>query len=112
MEDQLAIHRNKHVYKTCAYEVNDNARGKYNTDSEIIFKIATSKTSWCDYGDAYILVKETGIITVTGQLGAADEAAKCLNERNKWVIFKTCWPLTDGLSEINRLVNAKVNATS
>ena len=77
-----------------------------------MFKIAASRSSWCDYGDAYILVKETGIITVTGQLGAADEAAKWLNERNKWVIFKTCSPLTDGLSEINKLVNAKVNATS
>ena len=45
MEGQQAIHRSKHVYKICAYEVNDNALGKYNTDSQIIFKIATSKSS-------------------------------------------------------------------
>ena len=44
-------------------ELNDNARGTYNTNSKIKFKISMS--SLCDYSDAYILV--SGTITIDGE---------------------------------------------
>ena len=37
-------------------EINDDAHGIYNTNSQIIFKTSMSKSSLCDYSDAYILV--------------------------------------------------------
>ena len=43
-------------------------------------------------------------ITITGE-GAGDNA-KRLDERNKGVIFKSCTPFTDCISEIN---NTKVD---
>ena len=36
-------------------EINDDARGTYNKNSQIKFKIATLKSSLCDYSDAYNL---------------------------------------------------------
>ena len=39
-------------------EINDQPSGVYNTNSDIRFKTAMLKSSLCDYGDAYILVKE------------------------------------------------------
>ena len=38
-------------------QINDDARGMYNTDSEIKFKTSMLRSSLCDYSDAYILVK-------------------------------------------------------
>ena len=69
-------------------EVNDRARGKYNT-----------------YIEAYILV--SGTITITG--AGADDAGKWEDERNKGVIFKSCAPFTGCISEINntQIDNAK-----
>ena len=78
-------------------EINDYARGKYNTNSQIEFKTSMLKFSLCDYSDAYILVSET--ITITG-VGAGD-AVKRLDERNKGVILKNCAPSTDCVSEVN-----------
>ena len=46
-------------------ELNDNARGTYNTNSQIKFKISMLKSSLCDYSDAYILV--SGTITIDGE---------------------------------------------
>ena len=43
-------------------QINDDARGMYNTDSEIKFKTSMLRSSLCDYSDAYILV--SGTITV------------------------------------------------
>ena len=40
-------------------EINDDARGTYNTNSQIKFKTTVLKSSLCDYSDAYILVKGT-----------------------------------------------------
>ena len=44
-------------------EINDNARGTYNTNSQIKIKTSVLKLILCDYTDAYILVSET--ITVS-----------------------------------------------
>ena len=49
------------------------------------------RSSWCDYGDVYMLVK--GNITVSNTAGA--------NNTNKKVIFKNCAPFTSCISKIN-----------
>ena len=46
-------------------EINGDARGTHNTNSQIKFKTAMLKSSLCDYSDRYILVSRT--ITITGQ---------------------------------------------
>ena len=40
-------------------EINDDAHGTYNIDSQINFKTSMLKSSLCDCSDTYILVKET-----------------------------------------------------
>ena len=44
-------------------DINGESRGTY-TSSDIKFKTTMLRSSFCDYADAYILVK--GIITITG----------------------------------------------
>ena len=51
-------------------EINDESRGTYNANSQIKFKTTMLKSTFCNYSDAYILVK--GKITITG---AGDDAA-------------------------------------
>ena len=46
-------------------EINDDARGTYNTNSQIKFKTSMLKSSLCDYSDADILV--SGTIAITGE---------------------------------------------
>ena len=41
------------------FEINDQSRGTYNTDSQIKFKNSILKSNLCDYSDAYILVSGT-----------------------------------------------------
>ena len=67
-------------------KINDDARGMYNTNSQIKFKSLMLKSSLCEYSDAYIFV--SGTITVT--VLAAGEGN---NRKN--VIFKNCTPFTD-----------------
>ena len=76
-------------------EINDGSRGTYNVNSKAKFKTTMLKSSLCDYGDAYILVK--GTITVNNT-DAADTDA---NNTNKKVIFKNCAPFTNCISEVN-----------
>ena len=84
-------------------EINDESRGVYNVNSQIKFKTAMLKSSLCDYSDAYILVK--GTISVNNT--AAQSTAT--NDINKKVIFKSCAPFTNCISEINntQIDNAK-----
>ena len=84
-------------------EINDESRGAYNVGSQIKFKTTMLKSSLCDYSDAYILVK--GTISVNNT--AADGAAA--NNASKKVIFKSCAPFTNCISEINntQIDNAK-----
>ena len=44
------------------FEINDDAHGIYNTNSQIKFKTSMLKSNLYDYSDAYLLV--TGIITL------------------------------------------------
>ena len=48
-------------------EINDGARGTYNTNRKIKFNTSMLKSSLCNYNDPYILV--SGTITVAPQAG-------------------------------------------
>ena len=84
-------------------EINDKSGGVYNVNSQIKFKTTMLKSRLCDYSDAYILVK--GTINVNNTVGAGVGT----NNTNKKVIFKTCAPFTNCISEINntQIDNAK-----
>ena len=86
-------------------EINEESRGTYNVNSQIKFKTAMLKSSLCDYSDAYILVKQTIIITGAG----ADAAARQADGRDKGVAFKNCAPFINCISGINntQVDNAK-----
>ena len=86
-------------------EINDESRGTYSVNNQIRFKTTMLKPSFCDYSDAYIIVK--GKITITG---ARDNAAAIqADERDKGVAFKNCAPFINCISEINnsQIDNAK-----
>ena len=72
-------------------EINDESRGAYNTNSQIRFKTSMSRSSLCDYSDAYLVFKGTIIIKNT----AAG------NDVNKRVIFKKFAPFTSCFSRTN-----------
>ena len=81
-------------------EINDESRGAYNVNSQIKFKTTMSKSSLCDYSDAYILVKGTISVNNTAAQGSAVNNNNNNNNNNK-VIFKNCVPFTNCISEIN-----------
>ena len=72
-------------------EINDDIRGAYSPNKQIILKTAMLRSSLCDYSDAYILTK--GNISVNNTVAA--------NNTNKKVIFKNCAPFTKCISKIN-----------
>ena len=74
-------------------EINDQSRGTYNTNAQVRSK--TTKTSLCDYSDAYILVKGQ-LIPKQASAGAA------ANNTNKKVIFKNCSPFTDCMIALHK----------
>ena len=82
-------------------EINDDARGTYNNDSQIKFKTSVLKSSLFDYSDAYILAK--GTISIAAREGDNP------NNGDREVVFKNCAPFTDCISEINNteIDNAK-----
>ena len=84
-------------------EINDESRGAYNVNSQIKFKTTMLKSSFCDYSDAYILVKRTISVNDTAAQGAA------ANNGDKKIIFKNCAPFTNCISKINntQIDNAK-----
>ena len=49
-------------------EINDDIIGAYSPNKSIRFKRAMLRSSWCDFSDAYILIK--GNITVNNTAGA------------------------------------------
>ena len=76
-------------------EINDDIRGAYCLNKQIRLKTAILRSSLCDYGDGYILIK--GNITANN---TAAEGAAATNT-NKKVIFKNCTPFTKCISKIN-----------
>ena len=47
-------------------EINDDIRGAYSPNKQIRFKTTMLRSSLCDYGDAYILVKGNISLNNTG----------------------------------------------
>ena len=76
-------------------EINDDAYGMHNANSQIESKTSMLNSSLCDYSDAYILV--SGTTTV------APKAVNNPNNDGKGVVFKNCAPFTDSISEINNI---------
>ena len=76
-------------------EMNDDTIGAYSPNKQTRFKTAMLRSSLCDYGDAYILVKGNISVNNTAAAGAA------ANNTNKKVIFKNCAPFTNCISKIN-----------
>ena len=75
-------------------EINGDAHGTYNTNSQIKFKSSMLKSSLCDNSHAYTLV--SGTIPINGE--EDNDAAKLADERNKRVIFKNCASFTNYIS--------------
>ena len=73
-------------------EVNDESRGTYNINSQILFKISMLMSSLCDYNDAYILVSTTITVPNTAAAGAA-----ATNGKN--IIIKNCASFANCISE-------------
>ena len=71
MLDNPQNQRTKFKTKNCV-QINDNAHGTQNTNSQIKFKTSVLKSSLCDHSDAYILVR--GTITIDGE--GDNDAAK------------------------------------
>ena len=63
-------------------ETNDESRGTCSCNRQINFKTSMVRSSWCDYSDAYILVKGNEWDNNTAAAGADP------NNTNKKVIFK------------------------
>ena len=76
-------------------EINDGIRGEYSPNKQIRFKTSMLRSSFCDYSDAYVLVKGNILANNTAAEGAA------VNNTNKKVIFKNCSPFTNCISKIN-----------
>ena len=72
-------------------KVNDDAPGKYSTNSQVKIKTTMLKSSLCGYSDAYMLVK--GTIAITG--AGVDATVRNMGKRNGQVIFKNCAPFAD-----------------
>ena len=81
-------------------ERNNEARGTYAPNKQIKFKTSMLRSSLCDDGDVYILVK--GNITVNNTTADGNDA----NNTNKKVILKNCAPFTNCISKIN---NAEID---
>ena len=79
------------------FERNDDARGKYITNSQIKFETTVLKSILWDYGSAQFFVK--GIIKFTGR--EADAAVRLAGKINKGITFKNCASFTDCRSKIN-----------
>ena len=83
-------------------EINDDAHGTYNNNSQIKSKTSMLRSSLWDYSDAYTLVK--GTISIEPLLASAQPEIV-----SKEVAFKNFAPFTDCISEKNntQIDNAK-----
>ena len=93
MLDNTSNQQTKFRTKTWKIEINYDACGTHNTNSEIKFKTSLLKSSLCDHSDEYIIVK--------GSISIATQAGDNPNNGDKEVVFINCVPFTDCISEIN-----------
>ena len=71
--------------------------GTCSPNKQTKFKTSMLRSSSCDYGDAYILVKGNITVNNTAAAGAAAD------NTNKKLIFKNCAPFTNCISKINNI---------
>ena len=64
--------------------INGESWGTCSTNNQIKFKTTILKSRFCDYSDAYILVKGTTAVQNTAAAGVNESNA------NKKVLFKNC----------------------
>ena len=83
------------------FEVNDDTRRTYNTNSKIKLKTSILKASLCNYSNPYVLVK--------GNISIAPQTRANLNNGDKELVFNNGAPFFDCISEINKaqIDNAK-----
>ena len=72
-------------------EVHDQSNEIYSTNKQIRFKSSMLRSDFCDYSDAYIVVK--GVVTVTGALNRG--------KRNSDFVLKNNIPFISCISKIN-----------
>ena len=77
-------------------EINDDLCGTYS-QIKVKTTMLTTKSTLCDYSDAYIIVKRTITLTEHGAHAAAMQA----DRNSKQVIFKNFASFTDCITEIN-----------
>ena len=65
------------------FEINDESREKYNTNSQIRFQTSMLNYSLCDYSNAYILVKGTITVTNTGTAAAPNNSDEKVGFKNR-----------------------------
>ena len=80
-------------------EINDDIRGAYSPNKQTRFKTEMLRSSLCNYGETYIIVK--GNIAVNNTTAAAAAAAANNTANNKKSMFKNCAPFTNCISKIN-----------
>ena len=78
-------------------EINDDARGTYNTNSQVKFRTSMLKPRLCDHSDEYILASRAIAINEAED----DDNAKRLDEIYKGVKSENCVSFTYCISEIN-----------
>ena len=66
MEYQKIIKFIRQPYFNNWVEINDDARGTYNTNSQMKFKTSMLRSRLCGYSDAYILIIGVLIVPNTG----------------------------------------------
>ena len=96
LDNEVAPNQSSKLRTKNLVKINDESKVTY-TDADIKFKTTMLWSNFCDYADAYILVR--GIITITG--AGNDDDARQADERNKGVISKHCAPFTKCISRIH-----------
>ena len=83
----LLNERNDSKFVTRKWNIaNDESNANYNVGNEIIYNIKVLKSNFCDYNDAYILVR--GNITIIGHQATQ-------------VAFKNCAPFIKCITKID-----------
>ena len=84
-------------------EINDDIRGAYSPNKQTRFKTEMLRSSLCNYGEIYIIVKGNIAVNNTAAAAAAATAAAAANNtaNNKKLMFKNCAPFTNCISKIN-----------
>ena len=79
------------------HDMSGSAEDRYKPSKQIRFKTSMLRSDLCDFGDAYIVFKETVTLTKTNRRGIIDK-------RNRFLAFKNNAPFTNCISKINNVL--------